>query len=271
MSLPVLIIAHGSPNRGWTRLVERSIQPCRKQLDGPVHTAYLGDEDEQSLVKQVKRLEQEKARTSVAVPLFVSAGSTHIGEIRQLLGMAPEYPLPESIPPLTDRIRFLWCPPLEDHPLVIQIVLERLKALSTDPRRESLLLVGHGSDWPGYRQHWEQLLQRLANHVRRHVPLAAVGYATLRPDTVATRARELAAQGTLLVLPLFLSPGYFTHQAIPQRLAGIPHRYRGEAYAPHRAIGQWIVQSVQHAVSLMVGAENAGSGESRVPPVEYPI
>mgnify|MGYP002479090475 CR=1 FL=1 len=248
MSVAVLVIAHGSPDPDWRRLVEQSIASCRERLPWPVRIAYLGDRHEGSLAEQMAKLEKEGCETVVAVPLFVSGGSTHIGEIRQLLGLAPEYPLPQAVAPRPSKMRIVWCPPLEDHPLVEQIVEDRLLALSTAARRETLLLVGHGSDLAGYREHWERLLQRLAATIQRRFPLASVGYATLRPDTVTARARQLAASGTLLVLPLFISPGYFTRRAIPRRLDGIPHRYRGEAYVPHPAIGQWIVRSAQDAL-----------------------
>ncbi|MCG3084760.1 hypothetical protein LD028_09885, partial [Anoxybacillus sp. LAT27] len=76
-----------------------------------------------------------------------------------------------------------WCPPLEDHPLAEQIVCERLRALSVDARREALLLVGHGSDLPGYRERWERLLHRLTFRLQNRFYFTAAGYATLRPDT----------------------------------------------------------------------------------------
>lgn len=249
MSVAVLVIAHGSPDPDWMHIVEESVRPCRDRLHLPVRIAYLGEQHGRGIAGQVSRLAQEGAQTVVAVPLFVTAGSAHIGEIRQLLGFAPEYPSPQKIEPLECGVRFLWRPPLEDHPWVEQIVLDRLAALSADPRRESLLLVGHGSDLPGYRQHWERLLRRLSARVQQHFAFAAVGHATLRPDTVASRARELAAYGTLIVLPLFISPGYFTRQAIPKRLAGLRHRYQGQAYLPHPAIHRWIVQSAEIALA----------------------
>lgn len=253
MSVAVLVIAHGSPDPNWRHLVEQTVAPCRDRLPWPVRIAYLGERGDKGMAEQIARFEKEGIRTVVAVPLFVSGGSTHIGEIRQRLGLAPQYPLPQRVAPLTGNLRFLWCPPPEDHPLVEQIVLDRLASLSDDPRREALLLVGHGSELEGYRQHWEGLLQRLSDRVRRRIPLAAAGYATLRPDTVAARARRLAACGTVLVLPLFVGPGHFTRRAIPERLDGLACRYRGETYVPHPAVGRWIVQSVQSAFRSVGG------------------
>lgn len=252
MSVAVLVIAHGSPDPNWERLVEQALQPCRAQLPFPLGVAYLGKQDGRSIAAQVERLEQQGAQTVIVVPLFVTAGSAHIGEIRQMLGLAPPYPGTPPATPLSCRVRFHWCPPLEDDPWVEPILLDRLSALSADPRQESLLLVGHGCALPGYRQHWERLLRRLSSRMKRHYPFAAIGHATLQPDNVAARARELAAWGTLVVLPLFISSGYFTRCVIPQRLAGIPHRYEGAAYLPHQAIARWIVQSVEKALEQVL-------------------
>lgn len=241
----VLVIAHGSPDPGWMERVEAAVRPCRSKM--PIRVAYLGGTDGRGIADEVARLEREGVETIAAVPLFVTAGSTHISEIRGMLGLRPDGIVPKAIQPVSTRVRFLWCPPLEDHPLVERILSERVQRLSVDPCRESLLLIGHGSDLPGYRERWELLLHRLTSRLQNRHGFSAADYATLRPDTVAARARQLAACGELIALPLFVSQGYFTRRALPQRLAGLPYRYDGRAYLPHPLISEWIVQSAKAA------------------------
>ncbi|UYZ14579.1 hypothetical protein A6764_06350 [Brevibacillus sp. WF146] len=257
----VLVIAHGSPDPDWMERVEEAVRPYRRQM--LIRVAYLGGVDGRGIADEVERLERAGVETIAAVPLFVTAGSTHVSEIRGMLGLEPDAVLPKEVRPVSTRARFLWCPPLEDHPLAEQIVCERLRGLSVDARREALLLVGHGSDLPGYRERWERLLHRLTFRLQNRFYFTAAGYATLRPDTVATRARQLAACGELIVLPLFVSQGYFTRRALPERLAGVPYRYDGSAYLPHPLIGEWIVQSAEAAFLLDYQTQRSVYGDGR--------
>jgi sirohydrochlorin cobaltochelatase len=256
----VLVIAHGSPDPHWMERVEEAVRPYRRQM--LIRVAYLDGVEGRDIADEVERLERAGVETIAAVPLFVTAGSTHVSEIRGMLGLEPDAITP-NVKPVATRARFLWCQPLEDHPLVEQIVCERLRALSVDPHREALLLVGHGSDLPGYRERWGRLLHRLTFRLQNRYYFSAAGYATLRPDTVATRARQLASCGELVVLPLFVSQGYFTRRALPERLAGVSYRYDGSAYLPHPLIGEWIVQSAKTAFLLDYQTQRSVIGDGQ--------
>lgn len=242
----VLVIAHGSPDPDWLELVEIAVRQCPSDL--PIRVAYLGGVPGRSIEDEWKRLEAAGAHRIVVVPLFVTAGSSHVGEIRSMLGLDP-WPKGETdLVWVAPQARILWCPPLEDHPLVEEIVVQRVKAIASNPRQEALLLVGHGSDLPIGQARWERLLHRLTLRLQNRVPFAAAGYATLRPDTLREKACTLAEKGDLVVLPLFVSQGYFTRKGIPQRLDGLSYRYEGSAYLPHPLIAEWIRQSIHLAL-----------------------
>ena len=42
--------------------------------------------------------------------------------------------------------RGMDCPPMDDHPLILDILMERIQELSVKPDEEVLLLIGHGAD-----------------------------------------------------------------------------------------------------------------------------
>ncbi len=184
----------------------------------------------------------------VVVPLFASAGSNHVTEIRAMLGLTPWPAWETEQVRIPVRARILWCPPLEDHSLVEQIVGQRAMELAKDPRKEALLLVGHGSDWPGCQERWEKLLRRMTFRLQNRYAFAAAGYATLRPDTLREQVVALSEKGEVIVLPLFVSQGYFTRKAIPARLAELSYRSNGRAYLPHPLIADWIAQSIRMAL-----------------------
>lgn len=249
----VLVIAHGSPEADWLALVEASVRQCQSRL--PVRVAYLGGVEGRSIPEEWRRLEQAGAEYIIVVPLFVTAGSSHVAEIRSLLGLDPLQSTEYSV--IGGRARAIWCPPLEDHPLVETIVEQRIKDLSIRPAEEALLLVGHGNQKPDGCEQWERLLGRLTLRLHNKFHFAAAGYAALCPDTVHKQACLLAESGKLLVVPLFVSQGYFTRKAIPQRLEGLSYRYSGEAYLPHPLIAEWIGQSIQNAARKEILAKRS--------------
>ncbi|MCC2686596.1 MAG: hypothetical protein K0R75_3495, partial [Paenibacillaceae bacterium] len=219
----VLVIAHGSPHPAWMEMVEEAVRLANLPL--PVRVAYLGGVEEQSIPRQLAALEQAGAERILAVPLFVSSGSGHIGEIREMLGVGSR--------PNGRKARIIWCEPLNDAPEVVRIVADRLTELSVAPERESLLLIGHGNGEAGLRGEWERVLRSVASQLQQEWRFKQAAYATLLPDTVAAEASRLAVAGRVLVVPMFLSEGYFTRTAIPQRLQGVPCEYNGKTYLPH--------------------------------------
>jgi sirohydrochlorin cobaltochelatase len=242
----VLVIAHGSPDPDWNRLVEHTVRQTKLNL--PVRIAFLGSVENRGIPDEVKRLERTGVRTIICVPLFVTTGSTHVSEIQYMLGVLRSTGLETSVRPISLRARIIWCPPLEDHVMVERILADRVKEMSLHPSREELLLIGHGSDLPGFRERWESLLQRLAVRLQQTFGFRAASYATLRPDTVTERASAMGRNRRLLVLPLFVSQGYFTRRVIPDRLGAALYEYSGKTYLPHPLMAQWIEQTVQEAL-----------------------
>ncbi|MGN7381052.1 sirohydrochlorin chelatase [Paenibacillus sp. SAFN-117] len=247
----VLVVAHGSPDPGWVELVDETVRQAGLRL--PVHIGYLGGVPEQGIAAQLIRLERIGMRHVLVVPLFVSEGSTHLNEIRYSLGLIPAPAVATDLQRLIVKVRLHWCPPLEDDVRIMRILEERLRELSSVPAGEALLTVGHGSAVPGFQEAWENLLLRVTERLRRQFGFSAAAYATLRPDTVAAQAKALLTCGRLLVLPLFLSEGYFTNRAIPDRLEGIHYSYTGKAYLPHPLIADWIRQTVEQAMETLWG------------------
>ncbi|KQL45602.1 hypothetical protein AN963_11090 [Brevibacillus choshinensis] len=242
----VLVIAHGSPDPDWLELVESAVGQCH--LDLPIRVAFLGGVEGRSIAEEWERLEEAGAKRIVVVPLFVTAGSSHVGEIRSMLGLDRCQGKDTEIPRVAVQARILWCSPLEDHPVVEQIVAHRVHALVSHPPTEALLLVGHGNERAGGQAKWERLLHRLTLRLQNRFGFAAAGYGTLRPDTLREQAHLLADRGELVIVPLFVSQGYFTRKAIPQRLEGLTYRYDGSAYLPHSLMAEWINQSVRTAI-----------------------
>ncbi|RXT07805.1 sirohydrochlorin chelatase [Ammoniphilus sp. CFH 90114] len=251
MKTGVLVISHGSPDQGWIDQIEMSVRQAA--IDLPVETVYLEAVPGKSIEEGIQRLERSGINCILTVPLFLTMGSTHLHEIQYALGLIPRSPIPTDLEVIPSKARFIWCSPLESHPLVKEILIERIRSLSMDPSRESLLLIGHGSEVEGFHQRWEQLMSTLIDDIKERFGFREVSYATFHPDRIRERAGELSKKGRLIVVPFFLSEGYFTKIAIPRRLQGVESHYSGEALLPHPLISTWLTGTVKDAKDRLNG------------------
>lgn len=233
----VIVIAHGSSNPGWVAMVDDAVNQVN--LNIPIVTSFLEMVEGRSIQDGINQLEKMGATRILAVPLFVSAGSTHIQEIRHLLGLKQEVSLEVDEAPLERKTEIELAPSMDDHPFILEIVEKRVHELSVTPHEEVLLLIGHGSRLDAFYEIWKAMMERMAEYLQKRIGLKKVLCATLLPNEVTDRFKEYAHE-SMIVVPLFLSEGYFTKKVIPSRTEGADCRYNGKTYLPDPLVAEWI-------------------------------
>ncbi|SFT01474.1 sirohydrochlorin chelatase [Marininema halotolerans] len=245
----ILVIAHGSRNEQWNRLVDEAINQV--QVDYPIVVGFLELVPGRLIPDGVKALEEQGVKQILAIPLFVSSGSTHLEEIWYSLGVIQHPRLPTHLSRIRPQAEVIPCQGMDAHHRIIEIIEERVTDLSTIPEEESLLLIAHGSEKSGFQERWEQGLAELAAAMVERFGFPRIDFAMLRTKDVKPKAEALAKRGRLLALPIFLSCGYFTEVVVPKELEGIPHYYRGEAFLPHSSIARWIEEMIDDKINEM--------------------
>lgn len=239
----VLVMAHGSSRPEWVRMVDEAVAQVR--LDEPVVTSYLELVEGRTIQDGIDALKRKGVTEVTAVPLFVSSGSMHIEELRYFLGLTktPQIRIEKEPFAVEDCVQMTRA--MDDHSLIAEILADRVRDLSENPMEEALLLVGHGSNLPGFQEMWEQSMESLARKLQEAFGFAATATATILPDNLRERLVNLSRCYRVLVLPLFLSEGYFTRKVIPSRMEGQKAVYNGKAYLPHPLIPRWIEEVVK--------------------------
>lgn len=267
----VLVISHGSRDPRWVSLVREAVAsislPSAPEFhaDGgmPVECAFL-ELVEGSLIQDgIDRLEAAGVTDIIAVPLFISSGSTHIDEISWALGVKEEPELPTDLPRFRRSAAIHLCAPIDDDPEIAELLAAKLKPLSADPGRELVIIIGHGSAEKGFHERWQAGLSSLAEQVRRIGGYAACDTAMLLPDQAAGKLRswrERRPDLRVLVAPLFLSEGYFTGKVIPERLKGFDYAYSGETLLPSPLITRWMERRIAAMLNALAGAAGSGNG-----------
>lgn len=145
---------------------------------------------------------------------------------------------------------------LGDSPLFARALLERARALSADPSRETVILVAHGTKDDARNARWLDVLERIAAQMRQTDgdPFRAIRVATWREDWPDKRAEwvprvrewvEVAARaGTAIVIPAR------TNGTGPEArlLEGLDYRL-GNGFAPHSLFAEWVDTQVRDALS----------------------
>jgi sirohydrochlorin ferrochelatase len=242
----ILVISHGSRDEGWTAAVDESVSALRVGLPEGVETeaTFLELVPGRLIQDGLDRLEAAGVTDLLAIPLFVSSGSTHVDEIGWALGAYTAARTETELAPYRVTARLTYGRPVDDDGEFVEILRERASGLSRDPARECVLLIGHGSEQPGFREAWVRGLSSLAMKVKEAGGYADAEWATLRPDRAAdavSAMRERQGNGAeVLAVPVLLSEGYFTKEAIPRRLEGLGCRYNGRALMPHPLVVRWL-------------------------------
>ena len=223
----------------------------------------------------------------VAVPLFVNSHSEIMDQTRYVLGlsekpsdvlrraaeemksasMAPRaaahhHMSPFSLDRAAHRARILLAPALDADPFVSRVLLERARALSREPAKETVILVAHGPVDEAAVAYWEKDLSAHAARVAKAGRFRAARPALLRDDAApVVRARavaELRARvsdaarggGRAIVVPVLISRGGIEGK-IPRDLAGLAFAWSGEALLPHAGFDLWALKRARETIALL--------------------
>ncbi|MFC0393624.1 sirohydrochlorin chelatase [Paenibacillus mendelii] len=278
----ILVISHGSREAGWVQLVDDAVASVAASLerrftrgayeavpsaatggqassDGaepregapvPIVSAFLEIVEGRLIQDGIDQLEAEGVTDLYVLPLFVSSGSTHVDDIGQAFGQPPvtverEGELGRFRVAAGMRVHVGL--PIDDDPDIAELLLSNIRELSEQPERELLLLVAHGSREAVFHDRWRRGMKRLAERMKTIGGFARADIAMLLPNQAACKLGALQKKRqdkAFIVVPLFLSSGYFTQTVIPKRLEGFTYRYNGRAMLPHPFIARWMEKQI---------------------------
>ncbi|NDI36001.1 sirohydrochlorin chelatase [Chengkuizengella sediminis] len=247
MKYGLLVISHGSRNENWVRLVDQAVDEVQLPNSIPKESSFLELVENRLIQDGIYRLEAKGITDIIVIPLFVSSGSTHLDEISYALRMTSKPTLETDMEPMDIKANIHLGVPVDDDPIIANILYERISDLSDNPQQEVICLVGHGSKEKGFYAKWRSGLDSLARRVQLIGNFAGSESAMLLPNQVASKMKVLNKkypEHKIIIVPLFLSEGYFTNEVIPSRLKDFNYLYNGKPILPDKKISQWIEQQV---------------------------
>ena len=252
----VLVMAHGGTAE-WNKTVKKAVKAA--QLPYPSRIFFgMGDTPAQQreLQDMVSALEDDGAHTIYVVPLLVSSYSEVMRQWKYLLGVDVQTGfMINPLFPIQRRSTIRFCEPLNDSSVVVEILLDRAHAISSNPAKETVVIVAHGPNDDTDDAKWNQILQHIAVQLKDRGGYKGAEGATLRDDAPAAirqqavenlrnRIQTADQAGTrVLVLPLLLAPGGIEHK-IGLELRGLNYAFNTKALLPDSRISEWIRSQV---------------------------
>ncbi|HEX7058068.1 MAG TPA: CbiX/SirB N-terminal domain-containing protein [Bacilli bacterium] len=243
----VLVISHGSRSASWVKLVDEAVSAMRLSASLPVECSFLESVAQRMIQDGINRLEAQGITDLLVVPLFICAGSSHVAEIAWAFGANPAFRGVSRLAPLRVQSVVHFLAPLDDDPEVAEMLLDNIRPLSVNSAKEVVLIVAHGSGGEDSQAKWQTVLGSLAGMLKTRGGFAHVEGATLSTGEVPVVLRkwaDLYPEADVIVVPFFLSEGYFTKTVIPAELVGFKCRYNGAALLPSPRLVKWLERRI---------------------------
>jgi sirohydrochlorin ferrochelatase len=250
----------------------------------------LGMSDPVTLQAGLDKLAARGVKRVVAVPLFVHSRSEVLDQTRYTLGLsdkpsevlraAAEAMLAMhakmrmdpaahggtmaamahhmfSLERVKTKLPISLTPALDEDPLVSRILLERARALSRDPRTETVVLAAHGPVDDAAVPAWNAALAHHAAYIKKKGGFKAVETALLRDDAAppvraaavnAMRAKVAAGSkgGRVLLVPVLIARGGIEGK-FARDLKGLKYAWDGKTLMPHDGFAAWVLKRAADA------------------------
>ena len=170
----LLIIAHGSPSQKWNQPVlnienqVKELLHAKKIIGFEEVRVALMEFTEPSIATVVKDLENKGITKIFALPLFIAPSGHSVYDIPTLLGLYYDKEMDDLLKEekaeiVNTNIQITVGPTLNYVNVMKDILLDKVKALSKNPKEEALVILAHGDE--NFMPIWENLSNETGNYI----------------------------------------------------------------------------------------------------------
>jgi Flp pilus assembly protein TadG len=254
----VLVLAHGFGKVG-DEAFRRGLAPVAGSY--PTAVAFGMSMTASRHVQQaLDELTAAGAQQIVVVPaLSSSASDDQLRQWQYMFGLTDDPGYLET-PRVVTKAKVTWTPALEDHPLVVAMIADHAREMSTDPARELVILVSHGPTLDADNARNMTLLGRIAARLREQGGYSDVKVMSLQNDAPAEvrRANGLTlrrhveeanrAGKRVIIVTNLQSPRSIQHQ-VEEDIAGTDYVFNTKGLVQHPNYARWVEAMAQAAIA----------------------
>jgi hypothetical protein len=253
----VLVVAHGSGTLG-DKVLQEGVMPI-----GQKHPTAIGFGmammSSHHIQEALDKLTDAGAKTVIVVPAVVTEQSSVYRQWAYLLGRRDDSAYLD-VPRVKTSAKLVVAPAMDEHPMVTDILFDHTRAISTDPAKEVVILLGHG---PTFDHENEIELKHIATHAARIKARGRFADAkglTLQDDAPeAIRAANVAklrewvgaadAAGLTPLVVGYLISTRGIQDKIKEDLAGLDYKFQTKGLSAHPNFTGWIRASVDEQIA----------------------
>ncbi|MFQ5598390.1 MAG: sirohydrochlorin chelatase [Nitrospiria bacterium] len=250
----VVLMPHGS-DFNWNETIRRDLSSLNESH--MIEYAF-SMADPKVIERAVEKLEDRGARAIVVVRIFSLAASFR-EKTEFILGLNDHYRRGGRTMRIASPSLLATVGGTERDSLLAQVLLERAKALSEHPEKETVILLAHGTDSEERNQHWLENLAALADEMRRNggAKFRDIRYETWREDWPDKR-EEAVLRIRKMIEEASQAGG--TAIIVPERTAGRGHGekyFKGLSYryatgfSPHPNFLKWVEGQIEAGKSRL--------------------
>jgi len=254
----VLVLAHGFGKVGDDAF-RSGLKPVAASY--PMAVSFGMSMTSSSHIQQaIDELSAAGAETIVVVPaLSSSASDDQLRQWQYMFGLTDDPGYLETPRLKTDR-KVIWTPALEDHPLVIDMIADHARELSTDPANEVVILVSHGPTLDADNAKNLALLGRIAAGLKARDGYSDVKVMSMQndalPEVRAANGRKLRqmvedankAGKRVIITTNLQSPRSIQHQ-VEDDIQGTQYVFNVKGLVQNPKYAQWVDAVAREALS----------------------
>lgn len=267
----VLLVNHGSRSATWRQALvdlETKVRPAilANQAIQGIKTAHM-EYTEPSIATRLKEFDAEGFTDIVIVPVFLTVSAHTFDDIPTIICKKTD---PQSLETIKlekieryhPKARTVIAPNLDFTDVLKTNVLRRVRALSTNPAAEGLVLIAYGDTT--YEREWAALFDAVGAHVKHNTGIAThthgwCGHIVRYDPKKTTEAVEkiLQTKPKAIVIPVLVAQDEnFQIKIIGGGIAKVPDHqtrvvYRPDAILPDPSVEQWVISITGELVAKL--------------------
>jgi sirohydrochlorin ferrochelatase len=249
-SYGVLVIDHGSKGLERVNVVRELMKEVN--LGVPVALALAFAEhppENESIMAGIDKLLRQGVNHIIAITLFTQPTIDHdeaVEEVYAALETAEQTEILQNTPKHMG-IRITVAGPIDDNPLIAELILDRAREVSEDENNEILVICRWGDST--YIQHSELYAQSLADQVKAISDFKDVkfGFMGISSPNIRQAVAEVAQDGSVIVVTTNSLGSSYVDGLIAKKLKDLNYTYNGKGFygypkelSPHQNIARWI-------------------------------
>ncbi|OGL40032.1 MAG: hypothetical protein A3C43_08255 [Candidatus Schekmanbacteria bacterium RIFCSPHIGHO2_02_FULL_38_11] len=252
----VIVIAHGG-TKVWNDSLAKSLAKISNTF--PTTVAFgMAMGNSSHIQEGINHLEEAGAKTIVVVMAFFNEYNEVADQIKYIFGLSdkPEWPPVERV---KSKAKIVFAHYMDDNPLLAEILTDHAKAISSNPKKETVIIVGHGPVNPDYNKRNIGVMKKIAKEVKASGGFNDVKAWNLQDDAPKNirdanveKIRGMIGEATkagnkVLIVGMLISSRGIQHK-LKTDFKDLEYKFNEEGVVKHENFGLWVGEAVRKVI-----------------------